>query len=81
MGDDAVADAQRSFVLPVFLMLTGLVLGILAIAAAVGPIVPWTDDGTVAAPNPTRPWVAAGLAAAAIASVWWGLRTLRQPTP
>ncbi|MGC4175495.1 hypothetical protein [Demequina sp.] len=68
---------QRSFALPVGLLLAGLILSALAAAEWYGPMFPAMDTG-VAPPPPSR-WPAVVLTVGAVVALVWGFRALRAP--
>ena len=72
---------DRSFAVPVFFLLAGLLLGFLAImwlALGTGPFI---DDELPFDDENARPWLPAAAGLLSIAALWWGVRKLRQPAP
>jgi hypothetical protein len=70
--------ATRSFAVPVFFLLAGVLLALLAIAWWAFGTGPFIDDG-LSTPESSRPWLPATAGVLALASLWWGFRKLREP--
>lgn len=73
---------HHSFVVPVFLLLAGFILTLMAAAWIAAGTAPFMDDAVpTAEPAASRPWLPLMAAGLAVASLWWGFRTLRGPGP